>query len=388
MKIPKSFFCVLFISVLVISCAVTEPNPEVFFTTSFKSARLDSIEKVAQNRFTAWVLPENEPVNKSPWFAFAVKAVDQRTIHLTMKYGEYQHRFIPKVSTDKLNWKPLEPSKITVDTLNHTAILQLNISPEELYVSAQEIETSEDTYAWVNNFIGDKHKTELKVVGKTALGNDNYVMVHENESVENSIAIIARQHPPEIPGGTIGFQSFYETLFSETETAKEFRQGFNIYTFPLINPDGADAGNWRHNANGVDLNRDWIEFSQPETKMVKDFIENKVNDGKKIRFALDFHTSRSGPYLLVLDSINEAKTSKIIPDWIEKIESNSPLKVEARRRSQKLPYCYNYFYNTFDAEAVTYEDGDEIDRDIIKEKARIYATELMKVLLEKTNKNG
>ena len=67
--------------------------------------------------------------------------------------------------------------------------------------------------------------------------------------------------------------------------------------------------------------------------------------GKKIQFAIDFHTSYSGPYLLVLDSINTAKSKKIIPDWIQKIEMNSNFKVEARRRSQKLPYCYNYFIN-------------------------------------------
>ena len=148
-----------------------------------------------------------------------------------------------------------------------------------------------------------------------------------------------------------------------------------------MNPDGADMGNWRHNANGKDLNRDWIDFSQPETQMVKSFLADKTSVGKKVRFGIDFHTSFSGPYLLVLDSINENTPGRIIPNWIENIEENSNYTVNNRKRSQELPYCYNYFFNELNAEAVTYEDGDEIDRAIIRKKAKVYAEQLMKTLL-------
>ena len=128
------------------------------------------------------------------------------------------------------------------------------------------------------------------------------------------------------------------------------------------------------------MNRDWIDFSQPETQTVRTFINNKVEAGKKIQFALDFHTSYSGPYLLVLDSINVEKSNGIIPNWIDGIESNSEFRVEARPRSQDLPYCYNWFYNTFNSEAVTFEEGDEIDREIIVQRAKVYAQELMKTM--------
>jgi hypothetical protein len=33
------------------------------------------------------------------------------------------------------------------------------------------------------------------------------------------------------------------------------------------NPDGVDKGHWRLNDGGVDLNRDWGPFTQPETGM-------------------------------------------------------------------------------------------------------------------------
>ncbi len=82
-----------------------------------------------------------------------------------------------------------------------------------------------------------------------------------------------------------------------------------------------------------------------------------------------------------MDSINEKKVAGIIPKWVQNIHSNSDFKVETRKRSQVLPYCYNWFYNTFKSEAVTYEEGDEVDRKIIAMRVKIYARELMRVMV-------
>ena len=213
-----------------------------------------------------------------------------------------------------------------------------------------------------------------------------YVVEYEKEDVYRSIVLVGRQHPPEVPGGFIGFKFFFENLLSNSKIAKEFRKKYNIYAFPLVNPDGVDLGNWRHNSNGVDLNRDWIDFSQPETINVKKYILDKVKSGRKIIFALDFHTSYSGPYLLVLDSLNSTKTNNIISKWVNNIEDNSNLKVEIRKRSQELPYCYNWFYNSFGSEAVTYENGDEENRDTIAIRAQVYSKELMKTIINILNK--
>ncbi|WP_420602592.1 M14 family metallopeptidase [Flagellimonas sp.] len=384
----KYIITVLCLATLMVACKPENGNADMVFDTSFKGARLSKVENIGEKKYVGYVHPESEPVNKSPWFAFAVTSKVKKNIELRLEYGTHKHRYIPKLSTDKVHWKPMELNKIKVDTTLGTATLLLEVSPKKLYVAAQEIETSVDTYGWMKKYVDGDYGVNLKVAGKTALNNANYVLEHEKKDVEDFIVLVARQHPPEIPGGTIGFKSFYETVFSSSETAKKFREKFNIYTFPLLNPDGADKGNWRHNANGVDLNRDWIDFTQPETKMVRQFVADKVEQGGKIRFALDFHTSYSGPYMLVLDSINETKTSGVIPKWIETIESTSSFKVEARQRSQELPYCYNYFFNTYVAEAVTYEEGDEINRDTIRKRASVYAEKLMQTLLEKQKNNA
>ncbi len=366
-------------TVLSLSCK-NEPKTEVLFDSSFAGARLDSVSFKGNDKYIAYINPAFEPVNKSPWFAFGITSGSEKEIEVTLDYGAYKHRYIPKLSPDKKSWEKIEESDIKIDTSLGTATLRLNVSSKKIYVAAQEIESSNDTYSWLDSILILRPFLSKEVAGQTVLKNNNYVL-NSNKELNRSVVMIARQHPPEIPGGTIGFKAFYEEMIGDSEIANSFRNEFNIIVFPLLNPDGADMGNWRHNANGTDLNRDWVDFKEPETQAVKSYIETKIKEGTKIEFAIDFHTSYSGPYMLVLDSVNEIKTKKIIPNWIGNIQNNSSFKVEARRRSQELPYCYNYFFNQIGCEAVTYEDGDEVDRDTIRKRAGVYARELMKTLL-------
>ena len=378
-------FKLIFISFIISSCLSKKTLSavsinDVLFNSSFLSARLDSVVSLGNNKFIAFINPAFRPVNPSPWYAFSVKAKSKKEIEIELNYGENKHRYIPKLSIDKKNWKKIEKSKIKIDTAKRVAVLKLTVTPQELYIAAQEIESSKDTYTWLDLLLKKHLYLTKEIAGKTVLNKNNYV-VTSNPNVKKAIVIVARQHPPEIPGGTIGFKAFYEELLSDSKISKNFREVYNLIVFPLINPDGVDMGNWRHNANGADLNRDWVDFKQPETQTVRDFVLNKVKNGTKIVFGLDFHTSYKGPYLLVLDSINELNSKKIIPNWIKSIEANSKFIVNPLRRAQRLPYCYNWFYNTFGCEAVTYEDGDEVDRNIIRNKAKVYAREFMRTML-------
>ena len=384
MKIKSPILIVILVGFFMFSCS---KESEKFFKVdqltidaSFKGARLNQFEKIGVNSYKAHIYPAFEPVNKSPWFAFSINSKTPKEIKLKLYYNTYIHRYIPKLSYDRVHWKKIEVKNIRIDTVSGEATLKLKLTNKKLFIAAQEIDSSEDTYNWLSKILKENNFLRKEDVGPTVKKQPIYAVISENQNVKNSVVLITRQHPPEIPGGTIGFRSFFEELMSNSSIANKFRSNYNIYTFPLLNPDGVDMGNWRHNANGVDLNRDWVDFSQPETQTARNFILDKVKEGKSINYAIDFHTSYSGPYLLVLDSINQKKVKGITSKWINDIEGNSKFNVEARKRSQELPYCYNWFYNTFKAEAVTYEEGDEIDRKIIKERAKVYAVNFMKTM--------
>jgi hypothetical protein len=62
---------------------------------------------------------------------------------------------------------------------------------------------------------------------------------------------------------------------------------FTFYVIPQLNPDGAKAYT-RLNANQVDLNRDAIDLSQPESKVLRAFFDRITPD-----YALNLHGQRT-----------------------------------------------------------------------------------------------
>ena len=61
-------------------------------------------------------------------------------------------------------------------------------------------------------------------------------------------------------------------LYLKTPEAKQLRETCTFLMIPQLNPDGSDAYT-RVNANGVDLNRDAIDLSQPESRVLRDVYE-------------------------------------------------------------------------------------------------------------------
>jgi cytosolic carboxypeptidase protein 6 len=106
------------------------------------------------------------------------------------------------------------------------------------------------------------------------------------------VLVISRQHPPEVTG-TIALVAFVEEITGNSPLAHEFRRHFRTHIVPIMNPDGVDLGHWRHNTRGVDLNRDWIDFLQPETRMVRvAFLRETSRPGAAVWFATDFHSTQ------------------------------------------------------------------------------------------------
>jgi hypothetical protein len=59
----------------------------------------------------------------------------------------------------------------------------------------------------------------------------------------------------------------FKLLISDYELAKNLKNHFTFCFIPMLNPDGANAYT-RVNANEVDLNRDFLDLSQPESKLL------------------------------------------------------------------------------------------------------------------------
>lgn len=80
---------------------------------------------------------------------------------------------------------------------------------------------------------------------------------------------------------------FIHFLSSEDDFATLFRNHYTISIIPILNPDGAYM-HTRENANGIDLNRDFIQLSQPESSILMRLFEEFKPD-----YCFNMHDQRS-----------------------------------------------------------------------------------------------
>ena len=136
-----------------------------------------------------------------------------QTIRLELAYENGYHRYIPKLSTDRIHWTALDTTEFVHDREAGTALLTLDVTPEPIYVSAQEHITSEDVYAWADS-LTTLPFVEQSVIGQSHRGRDLIKLVVNATGNPDApvIVVMGRQHPPEIPGA-MAMETFCEYLY-------------------------------------------------------------------------------------------------------------------------------------------------------------------------------
>jgi len=105
---------------------------------------------------------------------------------------------------------------------------------------------------------------------------------------------------------------------SKEEQIAKWAEQFTLTIVPILNPDGAFYYT-RVNANQVDLNRDSVELSQPESKLLRQLLENIQPD-----FAFNLHDQRS--IFGVGDTGKSAAISFLAPAFNAEREMNATRK--------------------------------------------------------------
>lgn len=359
------------------------PKIGIYFDNQFAGARLNNITNTSDTSFSVLITPENEPINQSPWYAFRIWSDEDKSISITLDYKDVKHRYIPKISKNRKTWKHFLASDILFNEDSTSATFTLQVSKDTLWVSAQELNTSDDIKLWIDEQSSSNYFT-LKSAGKSKLGR-NIPVVHfvkEKAKNKNLLVLLSRQHPPEV-SGYLALQAFVNRIVQWDELSNDFLDEYNILMFPLLNPDGVDMGHWRHNAGGIDTNRDWAYYRQPEIKQVAEYIIKFVNDNKnKVNLALDFHSTQKDIYY-TMDSTLKTRIYGFNDKWLDAIEKSiTDYTPNEEASGLRMPISKTWFFREFKAEAVTFEFGDETDRDFIRKKSMVAAQEMMKILLE------
>jgi len=350
----------------------------MYMSNEFEGARLNGVARTNDTLITVLITPENSPINMSPWYAFQLWSDYPRDIYVKLSYPENaKHRYQPKISSDGMNWLALDSASFRDTTM------MLSVGPDTVWVSAQELITSDHVDQWMRG-LESRSYVKRDTIGISHEGRPVSLLKIGESDDQRMIMVISRQHPPEVPG-FLAMQAFVETLCADTKLAAEFRSKYNTYVVPVANPDGVYHGHWRHNRGGVDLNRDWEDFNQPETSAIRDFMKEKSRSaGNKFYFGVDFHSTQEDIYYTIGPEL-EGNMPGLVPELIDATAQEFPdytPNIKPRSEEDARITSTSFLFFEFGAEALTYEIGDHTPRDFIHRKGEVSATKLMELMLK------
>lgn len=337
--------------------------------------------------FVLTIVREDENVtNPSPWYAFRVTPLEPGEITVTLQYEGAGHRYRPKTSTDGVTWTALPDSAVVIEgeRRERTARLSLDLGSQPVFVAAQEILPPSAYAEWLGGFAGQPF-AQRSVLGQSAEGRDIEIMrvAAPEHTQRETVVLVGRQHPPEV-SGALAMMSFVDTVMGDSDLAKAYRARFETLIVPMLNPDGVVRGHWRHNTGGVDLNRDWGPFTQPETALMGDLLAQVAADpARKLRVLIDFHSTGEDVFYTIPDEL-QTDPAFFTRNWLDLYQDRMPgyfVNREARHDPGR-PISKAYAFDTYGVPGITFEIGDETDRALIERIGRESAYAMMVTMLE------
>ena len=364
-------------------------NDMVAIDTDFPAGALASCA-VGQSGHVKIVLsPEDAPpINCSAWYAFRVQASAKQQVKIDLNYTECGHRYWPKVSSDGKVWTRLGESQVKLSEFAGKKMAQLTLSAGTypIFVSAQEIVVPATYDSWFDGLEAER-SIRRSLLGRSAEGRSIEIIRFGNETAREQVVLVGRQHPPEVTGALAMFP-FVETLLEDNPLAERFRSRFEVVAVPLLNPDGVVKGHWRHNTGGIDLNRDWGPFTQPETKLMQGVLE-KVDrtPHQNLRLMLDFHSTQRDIFYSIPDEL-PTDPPLFTRDWLARYQERMTdyEVVRDARHTIGRPVSKAHVFDTYGVPGVTFEIGDETDRKLIDRIGEQSAIAMMETLLKTSEK--
>lgn len=165
------------------------------------------------------------------------------------------------------------------------------------YITLQDIEPILDNI---------KKNSSVEVIGKSVLDKPIYRL--KIGVGEIKILMWSQMHGNESTT-TKALFDFIAFLFSQDSVAQELKQKFTFCILPMVNPDGA-ALYTRENYNQVDLNRDSVNLSEPESRILR-----KAFDDFEPSYCYNLHDQRT--IFGVADTGKVATVSFLAPSFNE-----------------------------------------------------------------------
>lgn len=321
------------------------------------------------------VTPEHlPPINASPWYAFRYVAADGGSLRVDVRYLGARHRYAP-------HWRGSgNQAAISVNVASDSSKVSITLPPGEGVVSGQPLLTAAHYDRRLDQLVELAGGRRLRL-GVSLDGRAIEAAHLGHAEAPHLIVLLGRQHPPEVTGA-MAMDAFSRTIAQLLGSGVIDQARFQFLIVPLLNPDGVARGHWRANLGGVDLNRDWGRFSQPETRAVADWLASRPKGVEPV-LMLDFHsTGRNLFYVQGAEADGHAR--RFLSGWLagkETAFAGYPFTLEPRDANPGSGTAKNWFSMTYRIPAYTYEAGDQTEVGAITAAAQGLAKTMIPALV-------
>jgi len=361
----------------------------VSFSNEFSGARLNDVVQLGKNLFSVTIVPENSPINRSPWYAFKILSREKETLTVQFRLSYPGIVARPKLSLDGKSWFVLEKEKWKPANAEKNTIAEatLDIGPGPLWIFAHQPVGLKELNEWMDSK-AKKPFVKESVIGKSQESRPVRQLQIGSGNSPNYVFVIGRQHPPEVTG-SIGLMAFVNAISSDSVIARQFRTDFKTVVIPVVNPDGVEHGHWRSTLGGVDANRDYGPFTQLETRNVRDSLGNIARQpNARVWLFLDFHSTNEDVFYTQPDSERTFPLG-FTSQWLKGIHDRFPnysFKRESNH-NENLPTSKAWAFKSFGCAGITYEFGYSTPFEKVEEIASGAAEEMMKILINHLKSN-
>lgn len=318
--------------------------------------------------FAILVTPEHAPpINPSPWYAFRYEARGTAGISVQLDYLAAHHRYSPKLIRGG------EISSLPIEVGDDETTARLTLPPGKGVVAAQE-PFGRSRYARLTDRLAALPHADRIELGRSIDGRPITAVRLGDPAARSLVVLIGRQHPPETTGA-VAMDAFLVALANQLIEDPGLGERIQFLAIPELNPDGVARGHWRANRGGKDLNRDWGEFSQPETRAVKDWLDQLPRTVRPIAM-LDFHSTWRNVFYVQSDDETGELEKRFLADWLGALENGIggyPFSIERRNANPGSRTAKNWFHEVYDIPSYTYEVGDETAPEAIERAAKLLA---------------
>ncbi len=331
-----------------------------------------------ETEFTILITPEHAPpINPSPWYAFRYRTIGETRVTVHLAYLGGKHRYAPK-------WTPKSESgdgtrELLFTTNKDETVATTVLPPGEAIVSAQEMRVSNDVDQSLSRW-ATAPNAERVVLGQSHDGRPIEAVRMGNPIAPRLIILLGRQHPPEVTGA-LAMDAFVDQIVQLVSSDAQPFEGYQFLIAPMLNPDGVARGHWRANLGGKDLNRDWGDFSQRETRAVKGWLD-ALPDGVRPVLMLDFHSTQRNVFYVQGDEATKGQ-GRFLKKWLggkEAFYPGFPFTIDPRNANPGSGTAKNWFHATYAIPSYTYEVADTADREGTRNAAKSLADALPEAL--------